>query len=107
MNNALVVLVVAVSWAVLFFAEQEAMQVWSWMIIASAIFAMTSLGFVFLGFFARRGRRYPFFIAAAIPLFLSVALMFVGHEEHEDLLGKIRAERRIQEKIYMIQLGRM
>ncbi len=98
MDKVLALLVVAL-WAILFLSEQKSYQAWSWMIIASAVFAMTATGFVFLGFFhVRQGKRWPFFIVAVFPLFLSVAFMFVGHEEREDSLRQDRANRELQEK---------
>lgn len=107
MKKALAVLVVMVLWLILFFSEQRVLQAWSWIIIASAVFAIISLCLVFLGFFARRGKGYPLFIVAIFPLFLSIAFMFVGHEEHKDFLSKVRATEEVQEKIDAFLLGRM
>lgn len=106
MNKALAVCVIVVLWLILFLAEQRALQAWPWMIIASAVFAMISLGFVFLGFCARQGSGYLFFLVAIVSLFLSTVFMFVGHEEYKDFIDRVRVEKEIQYKIDVLRFGR-
>lgn len=105
MGKVFVLFVVAL-WTILSFFGQGVLQAWSWMIIASVIFTIIALCFVFLGFCARQRERWPFFTGAGFSLILSTASMFIGHEEYKDFLGRAQAEMEAQEKIDLILLGR-